>query len=167
MRVSNQSCPGSQPAKAGATADSGFEAILSLAASLRDLQQQMARHYAPIVRRLVDRRSRDANEIEHTLDRLLDCAGTPAGLALFKSLCRHYYDLDPAAAAEYVMAYREWYDAETIEPAATPGNARLQPGSSSGNPTPHSTAAPRRARQDNSARLEPGVPRKEGSGYGG
>lgn len=53
--------------------------------------------------------------------------------------------------------------------SATPGNARLQPGSyqSPHSPLPHSGAtAPRHAGKDNAARLEPGVPRKEGTGHG-
>ncbi len=30
----------------------------------------------------------------------------------FKSLCRHYYTLDPAATVEYINIYREMWDNE-------------------------------------------------------
>ncbi len=51
-------------------------------------------------------------EIEHTLDHLLDCACIPEGLALFKSLCRHYYGINLTNTASYVQAYREMWDTE-------------------------------------------------------
>ena len=34
----------------------------------------------------------------------------PDMLMVFKRLCRHYYGIDPAAAAGYVQAYREMWD---------------------------------------------------------
>lgn len=67
---------------------------------------------------LIRSQSRAAQEIEHTLDHLLDCACIPEGLALFKALCRHYYAINPAAAADYVHAYRDMWDREE------PGNER-------------------------------------------
>ena len=36
----------------------------------------------------------------------------PEGLALFKTLCRYYWDIDPSATAAYVHAYREMWDPE-------------------------------------------------------
>ena len=39
------------------------------------------------------------------------CAYEPA-LVLFKKLCRHYFDIDPAATADYVRFYREMWDSE-------------------------------------------------------
>lgn len=29
---------------------------------------------------------------------------------MYKKLCRHYWDIDPAATADYVNAYREYWD---------------------------------------------------------
>jgi hypothetical protein len=52
-------------------------------------------------------------QIEHTLDQLLDVACLPEGLALFKTLCRHYDTLDPQATASHIHAYREMWDDET------------------------------------------------------
>jgi hypothetical protein len=105
------------PSQREPTPDPAFESIAGLVASVRVLQQQAAAAYTPIVQGIIDRRSQDVNEIEHTLDHLLDCACIPEGLALFKALCRYYYDIDPAATAAHVYAYREWYDADSIEPA--------------------------------------------------
>ena len=86
--------------------------ITELAASLNQLHKQMAAAYAPIVHDIVRSRTRDQQQIEHTLDRLLDCACIPEGLALFKFLCRYYYTLNPAATADYVFAYRDMWDSE-------------------------------------------------------
>lgn len=83
--------------------------IAGLARQVNELQRQAARMNAATVERIVRTRSRDAQEIEHTLDRLLDCACIPEGLELFKALCRYYYALDPAAVAGYVNAYREMW----------------------------------------------------------
>ena len=89
-----------------------FSGIMELAATLNQLHKQMVTECVPIVQDIVRSRSRDQQQIEHTLDRLLDCACIPEGLALFKSLCRYYYSLNPAATADYVFAYRDMWDSE-------------------------------------------------------
>ena len=106
-----------------AAGDSALNGIKALAASLNDLHRQMALAYTPIVNDIIQSGSQDVHEIEHTLDHLLNCAGHPQGLALFKSLCRYYYGIDPATAAQYVHFYREWYedqesDARAMEPSS-------------------------------------------------
>jgi hypothetical protein len=95
--------------------------IRALAASLNDLHRQMALAYTPIVQGIIQSGSQDVDEIEHTLDHLLSCAGHPQGLALFKSLGRYYYGIDPAAAAQYVHFYREWYE-ESVASAMEPSS---------------------------------------------
>ena len=102
--------PISQPAPA--PVDSEFAEIRALAATLHDLHRQRVADLTLIVRSLIRTRSSDAGEIEHTLDSLLDCACIPEGLALFKSLCRYYYFINPAVTVEYVHAYREMWDSE-------------------------------------------------------
>lgn len=87
-----------------------LDKIASLAAQVNKLQRQMAQTARPDVERLIRTRSNDAQEIEHTLDRLLDCACMPEGLVLFKALCRHYHAIDPSAAVNYVNAYRELWE---------------------------------------------------------
>src|SRR5437763_1340628 len=93
-------------------ADPFFEAIAELAGSIYQLGWQAAREYEPIVQTIVRSGCTDANHIERTLDGLLDFCGNPDALLLYRKLCRHYYGLDPAAAAFYVNAYREMWDSE-------------------------------------------------------
>ncbi len=76
------------------------------------LQLRAERQYKPLVEALVRTGSRDAQQIEHTLDSLLDFCGHTPVLALYRRLCRHYGDIDPAATAFYVKAYREQWDSE-------------------------------------------------------
>ena len=92
--------------------DVTLKAIGTLAASMRDLQQQAAQAYLPIVDDILRTRSRDTRHIEHTLDGLLDFCGHEPVLQLYKKLCRHYWDIDPAATADYVNAYREYWDSD-------------------------------------------------------
>ena len=87
-----------------------MQAIRKLAASLQALQRQAAQQYQPVVDDILRTRSRDTQHIEHTLDRLLDFCGDESVLQMYKKLCRHYWDIDPAATADYVNAYREYWD---------------------------------------------------------
>lgn len=98
--------------------DSLVTDITSLVASLNDLHLQMVLAYTPIVQRIIQSGCQDVHEIEHTLDQLLTCAGHPQGLLLFKALGRYYYGIDPAAAAQYVYCYRDWYEDQNGEPGA-------------------------------------------------
>ena len=93
--------------------DAEFAKIRSLAASVHAIHRQRVALLSPIAQALIDTRSRNVKEIEHTLDHLLDCACIPEGLAIFKALCRYYYTINPAATASYVLAYREMWDSET------------------------------------------------------
>jgi len=92
-----------------------FTEFITLAATLHDLHQQQAAALTPTVQNLIHTQSRVAQEIEHTLDHLLDCACIPEGLALFKSLCGYYYTINPSATATYVHAYREMWDSEETQ----------------------------------------------------
>ena len=92
--------------------DDAMEAISILVGSVLDLQQRAAQRYLPVVDEIVRSRSRDVQLIEHTLDGLLDFCGHEPVLQLYKKLCRHYWDIDPAATADYVNAYREYWDGD-------------------------------------------------------
>ena len=94
--------------------DALCKAIGTLAGSMRELQQQAARQYKPVVDDILLTRSRDVRHIEHTLDRLLDFCGHEPVLQLYKKLCRHYWDIDPAATADYINAYREYWDTRNL-----------------------------------------------------
>ena len=86
--------------------------LQTLTADLQALREQGIAALAPVVEELVRSDSRDVQRIEHTLDQLLDLACLPEGLALFKTLCRHHWALDPQATADYVNMYREMWDDE-------------------------------------------------------
>lgn len=81
-------------------------------AELQALREQAIEALTPTVQALVHGDSCDVQQIEHSLDQLLDLACLPEGLALFKNLCRHYWQLDPQATASYINAYREMWDGE-------------------------------------------------------
>ena len=79
---------------------------------LQRLQQQAAQQYQPEVDALLRTGSRDVQQIERTLDSPLDFCDHPPVLAMYRRLCRHCWDIDPAATADYVKAYRERWDSE-------------------------------------------------------
>ena len=89
--------------------DGGLDALVG---RLQRLQLQAAQQYQPIVDALVRTGSRDVQQIEHTLDGLLDFCGHGPVLEMYRRLCRHCWDIDPAATAEYVNAFRERWDGE-------------------------------------------------------
>lgn len=86
--------------------------LQTLTADLQALREQGIATLTPMVQELVHSGSSNVQRIEHTLDQLLDLACLPKGLALFKTLCRHYWALDPHATADYVHLYREMWDDE-------------------------------------------------------
>ena len=91
------------------------ELLRDLTAALTPLQmlhQQAIEALAPSVREILDNGSRDTRLIEHTLDRLLARTCIPQGLATFKSVCRHYWPINPQATTSYISAYREMWDSE-------------------------------------------------------
>lgn len=92
-----------------------FSSITEIAKNLRGLQELGVAQYTPVVERIVSTRSRDAHHIEQALDGILDFACHPDGLILFKSLCRYYYTIDPAATADYVRYYREMWEEDAVE----------------------------------------------------
>lgn len=96
-------------------ADPYLELLDTLSAAMAPLQalhQQAVEALAPTVQSILRSDSPDAPRIERTLDQLLNHACIPKGLALFKALCRHYWQLDPQATASYINAYREMWDGE-------------------------------------------------------
>ncbi len=82
----------------------------ALLGQVQQLQEQAARQYPPVVDDLLRTGSRDVQQIERTLDGLLDFCGHAPVLAMYRRLCRHYWDIDPVATADYIKAYRERWD---------------------------------------------------------
>lgn len=95
--------------------DALLKSISALAEDIHALHVVATNQCAPEVNALIATASRDAGRIEQCLDRLLDHAGHPEGLALFKTLCRHYHPINPAATAEYLHAWRDLWDADDME----------------------------------------------------
>ena len=89
-----------------------LESVSRLANQLQDLNKQAVSEYGPEVEAILLSRDRDARHIEHMLDGLLDFCGYEPALMLYKKLCRHYFDIDPAATGFYVNAYREMWESE-------------------------------------------------------
>jgi hypothetical protein len=90
--------------------DSPPQAILDLVRSMRDLERRAAQQYRPVVDDILRSGSRDAQYIEHTLDGLLGFCGHEPVLRMYRQLCRHYWQIDQAATAFYIDAYREQWD---------------------------------------------------------
>lgn len=100
--------------------DEMFEAISGLVEGLQALNKEAFQAYTPIVDAIVSCGSRDVHHIEHTLDGLLSFCGYAPILQLYKKLCRHYFNINPAATAYYVNAYREMWGSEEREKQEPP-----------------------------------------------
>ena len=94
------------------------QAILDLVDSLRELEQRAALHCRPVVDNILQTGSRDAQHIEHTLDGLLDFCGHAPVVLMYRQLCRHYWQFDPAATGFYIDAHRERWDSDEPEDLA-------------------------------------------------
>lgn len=92
-----------------------MNAVSAFARDMEKLQAVTVAQYTPEVEALIATGSRDARQIESTLDRLLDIACHPAGLELFRKLCRYYYTINPIATADYIHAYRDMWDTDGTE----------------------------------------------------
>ena len=90
--------------------DALFDSIRPIIGRMQDLQRQAAQQYKPVVDDFLRSRCRDAKQIDHTLNGLLDFCGYEPVLQLYKRLCRHYWGIDPAATTDYIKAYREHWD---------------------------------------------------------
>lgn len=109
------------PQQAASPASDAYRQLLDDLAAvivpLQALHRQTVEAHSPTVREILRDGSRDARLIEQTLDYLLDHACIPEGLALFKSLCRHYWEINPHATAGYIDAYREMWDSDDQQTA--------------------------------------------------
>jgi len=109
----NTQGPSPQAAASGTDSDRELlDALSAVIAPLQTLHQQAVEALVPTVQEILRSASRDAQRIEGTLDQLLNHACMPKGLALFKALCRHYWQLNPQATASYINAYREMWDGD-------------------------------------------------------
>jgi len=99
--------------------DTLVESVSAIAEQMRGLQAVAMAQYTPVVEIIIATHSHDVRQIEHTLDGLLDFCAYEQALLLYRRLCRHYFDIDPAATAYYINAYRELWDSEpSIDPVS-------------------------------------------------
>jgi len=102
------------------SASDGYDHLVQLVSAIaermRDLNREAVATYEPLVEDILRTRSRDLDYIEHTLDGLLSFCGDDKALLLYRRLCRHLWDLDRAAAVDYVNFYREMYGPESPKP---------------------------------------------------
>ena len=103
--------------------DSLFASVSVIAARIVELNKLGTDQYRPIVDDLIRSRCRDKQQIERTLDGLLDLCGYAPAVELFRRLCRHYYFLDPEATVYYVHSYREMWDSEDAEDTHAPSSS--------------------------------------------
>ena len=76
----------------------------------REAVKQTLIYWKPEAEKIINTKSKDINNIEHTLDALCEAAFDDEVLNIFKKLCRYYYDIDPQATAQQIQFYREMWD---------------------------------------------------------
>lgn len=86
------------------------QTIQALGQQLVDLAKEATRLAQLEVNDIIDSGDDDMARIEQQLDRMLDFAFDADMLALYKLLCRHYFNINPVATSQYVHAYREMWD---------------------------------------------------------
>ncbi len=90
--------------------DDLVQRIGKLAESGQGLAREAVRQYSVEVETILKIRSCDSLRIERCLDGMLDFCFDDGMLALYKKLCRYYFDIDPAATVSYINFYREQWD---------------------------------------------------------
>ena len=91
--------------------DNFVDEIKEIALQLKKINEMAYLQYKPIVSDLCSRIAL-LNEVEHTLDAMLDFCADDTFLELFKELCRHYYGIYPEMITDQINAYREVWDTE-------------------------------------------------------
>lgn len=90
--------------------NSQFKSIDGLAKAINELHHRAVQEYTPVINNILCAHNRDPQHIERTLDGLLDFCGYQPVFLLYKKLCRHYFDIDPIATADYINTYREIWE---------------------------------------------------------
>ena len=80
---------------------------------MKTINDQAVVAYTPLVDDLC-RRKAALNEVELMLDYLLMFAGDDRMLALYKRVCRTFWQTYPESIAFYIMEYRKEYDPESL-----------------------------------------------------
>jgi hypothetical protein len=88
--------------------------IRQIAKRMENLNRQAESEYAPLVNSVIQRKSKDSQEIERLLDGLLDFACDKQILNLYRKLCKYYYFINPESTARYITFYKEMWDEEEL-----------------------------------------------------
>ena len=91
--------------------DNAVDTIKEMALQLKKINEIAYNQYKPITSDLCSRNA-PLDEVEYTLDRMLDFCGDDAVLRLFKNICRHYFNIYPEMIANQINSYREIWDTE-------------------------------------------------------
>ncbi len=91
--------------------DNAVDTIKEMVSQLKKINEIAYNQYEPIASDLCSRIA-PLDEVEYTLDRMLDFCGDDAVLGLFKDVCRHYFNIYPDMIAYQVNSYRETWDTE-------------------------------------------------------
>lgn len=91
--------------------DNAVDTIKEMALQLKKINEAAYNQYRPIVSDLCSRIAA-LDEVEYTLDRMLDFCSDDAVLGLFKDVCRYYFNIYPEMIAYQINSYREIWDME-------------------------------------------------------
>lgn len=91
--------------------DNAVDIIREMALQLKKINEIAYNQYKPIASDLCSRIA-SSDEVEYTLDRMLDFCSDDAVLGLFKEVCRHYFKIYPEMIAYQINSYRELWDTE-------------------------------------------------------
>lgn len=100
--------------------DDVVKRVGELARGAQKLAREAVRQYSAEVEVILKTQSCDSRRIERCLDGMLDFCFDDEVLVSYKKLCRYYLDIDPAATASYIYAYREMWDEQK------PGTIRIE-----------------------------------------
>jgi 5'-deoxynucleotidase YfbR-like HD superfamily hydrolase len=91
--------------------NSKSENIGDLSKQIKALNDEAYRSYKPIAEELCNGQASEA-DVEFVLDRMLDFCGSNEILAMFKKICKCYFELYPEMITFEINAYRERWDTE-------------------------------------------------------
>lgn len=86
----------------------------TLSKTISELNTQAVAAYTPMVEDICTRKNVSKNEMESLLDWLVSSCISEDMIALFKRVCRLFYNQYPQLIADYILFYRELYE-EDIE----------------------------------------------------
>jgi hypothetical protein len=89
-----------------------METLAPLISQLRTLAAAALPAHEDFTNAVLQNRITAQNEIEHSLDYMLDFCFDERTLLLYKKILRHILPKYPDTVSYYVNAYREWYDNE-------------------------------------------------------